>query len=241
MSLSVEIESTMSIRGAPLPNIYAVRHSPLACDWCDRLIWRGHKMNLFAPHEFTGFIRDLLTRISIRKRIPIGVSILISKFLFKPTRLYCMDNDIASQPFRLVWNWGGGDQSTSSHHEVRGKEAICLNCYHQQTYTTRSGRASKKPINQIIRTVPGSGIVGCDQYDRSFDGTIDGPINVPTRRVPLETGDLKDFIVSDEELTSQHAIIDTFEYSEEEFEFSDYETSEEEDDGPCWLDSDEEG
>ena len=49
-------------------------------------------------------------------------------------------------------------------------------------------------------------------------------------------GNLKGFIVSDEEQISQHAIIDPLEYSEEEFEFSD-ETSEDE---ACWTASDDE-
>ena len=81
MSLETEVKPT--IRALPAPNIYTTFTQGCTCDWCDQLLQRGVKVNIFAPQEFTGFMRDLLTRITAGKKIPIEVSILISKFLFK--------------------------------------------------------------------------------------------------------------------------------------------------------------
>jgi len=246
MSHLTEVESNMSIRKVPMQNIYTCRFMTY-CDWCNEIINRGDQVNIFAPNEFTGFLRDLLTRITARATIPIGVSILISKFIFKPPQQYYI-----SDRSSLVWPASPWIRRVDlpakddvlhpdeyyprnyypASHVIFTKESICLDCCGKQQYVTRSGRISIKPYNKIINTIPGSGSSGCDQYDRSFDGDIkDG------EHVPLPSGDLKGFIVSDKELTSQHAIMDTFD-EDEESEFSDYETSDE--DEPCWVQSDDE-
>lgn len=254
MSCLTNVEPTMSIRKVPQQNIYTCAFDTM-CIWCDKIINRGGQINIFAFKEFTGPLRDLLTRITVCNKIPIGVSILISKFIFTETgdirghrargrhSYYIDDADGISPSNRLVWPaaaWCARWRFLMSRHpmgwsvlqttNIEMKETICLNCCGKQQYVTRSGRKSTKPYNKNINTIAGSGFSGCDQYDRSFDGDIKDRDNV---HVP--SGDLKDFIVSDEELTSQYAIMDTFS-EEEESEFSDYETSDGEDDEyiPCW-------
>ena len=241
MSLSTEVESTMSIRSLPVPNIYVCRYMT-NCDWCSKRVRRGHQINMFAPKQFTSFLRDLLTIIAARKRIPIGVSILISTFLFRSPQQYYIDNNEASQPFRLAWPTRLGVQDELlGPFENRGgesialKEAICLDCCFPQQYVTRAGRVSTKPYNKIINTVPGSGFSGCDHYDHSFDGDLK-----EIYQDPLSTANLKDFILSDKELTSQHAVMECMQKSDDEEELSDYETEESDYDGPCWSDSEDE-
>jgi hypothetical protein len=76
-------------------------------------------------------------------------------------------------------------------------ESYCPSCCNQCVYITKSGRISKKPLNSIISTVTGSGCSGCDHYDHSYDGSFGFE--------PWQTGfrggaDLKDFIVSDDDI-----------------------------------------
>jgi len=91
----------------------------------------------------------------------------------------------------------------------------CSNCT-TSVYVTKSGRTSKTPGNDIIRTVSGSGFSGCDHYDFSYDGFDKEIFDINHRK----GSDLKNFIITDEELTSQAAIMDNFE--ENESELSDY-------------------
>ena len=75
-------------------------------------------------------------------------------------------------------------------------DSYCLSCSNHNIYITRSGRVSKCPRSGDIDTIPGSGISGCDQYDRSFDGMI-APY---THNVyPDIYQNLPDFIVDDDD------------------------------------------
>ena len=60
---------------------------------------------------------------------------------------------------------------------------------------TKSGRISKKPVRLTHeKFIPGSGIVGCDQYDRGFDGRL----HYLEYCVDRKSGpDLNDFVVED--------------------------------------------
>jgi hypothetical protein len=80
---------------------------------------------------------------------------------------------------------------------------------------TRSGRHSRKPARFDERTfVKGSGAGGCDQYDGNFDGgdcyAPDGGHDCfrPKYQPRRETAEDRAFIVSDDELTSQHALLE---------------------------------
>ena len=75
MSCLTNVEPTMSIRKVPQQNIYTCAFDTM-CIWCDKIINRGGQINIFAFKEFTGSLRDLLTRITVCNKIPIGVSIL---------------------------------------------------------------------------------------------------------------------------------------------------------------------
>ena len=67
-------------------------------------------------------------------------------------------------------------------------------CARMNETKTKSGRISKKPVRLTDeKFIPGSGIVGCDQYDRGFDG-----LNYHIYDVDRKSGpDLKDFVVED--------------------------------------------
>ena len=117
----------------------------------------------------------------------------------------------------------------------------CTNCT-TSVYVTKYGRTSKAPRNDIISTVSGSGFSGCDHYDFSYDGLDKEIFDINYRK----GSDLKNFIITDEELTSQTAIMDNFE--EKESELSDYESDCDSCDSydssdfnyRCWLHSDDE-
>ena len=153
MSISTEVEPTVSIRNAPDQNIYTCRYTT-DCDWCGKTVNHGDQINLFTPKQFTGFLRDLLTRIMISRQIPIGVSILISEFLFRPSQQYYIDNDQASQPFRLMYPvepmliWEA--YIMSDRNLLKYGESICLDCCGKQQYVTRFGRVSTKPYNKMV-------------------------------------------------------------------------------------------
>ena len=83
------------------------------------------------------------------------------------------------------------------------------------TQTTASGRVSRAARRFDQRTfVKGSGAGGCDQYDGNFDGNdryeaAGGSDRFRTKYQPRrETAEDRAFIVSDEELTSQHALLE---------------------------------
>lgn len=84
----------------------------------------------------------------------------------------------------------------------------------QAAQETRSGRQSRKPQRFDERTfVKGSGAGGCDQYDGNFDGldrysSAGGHDCFRRKYQPRrETAADRAFLVSDEELTSQHALM----------------------------------
>lgn len=52
------------------------------CYWCNRSIPRGEWINKFLLGEFSGYIRQLVSRVSFKNQIPIEVSVLISSYLF---------------------------------------------------------------------------------------------------------------------------------------------------------------
>ena len=199
------------LKEQPSPRIISSIYNTSCC-WCNKEISRGGWVNKFQPQEFSGYIRQLVSRISCKKYIPIGVSILISSYLF----------------------------TTDNYKKIKYEE-VCIDCCGNTKYITRSGRVSVKPYNGPVKTIAGSGFSGCDQYDRDFNGYGETKYNVHPN-----SPDLKGFIVSDNELTSQHAVMDHFlpngsDYEEEEEIISDWETSDDEDPNqPCWLYSDEE-
>ena len=85
----------------------------------------------------------------------------------------------------------------------------------QAAQETRSGRQSRKPQRFDERTfVKGSGAGGCDQYDGNFNGhasnaSAGGHDCFRRKYQPRrETAEDRAFLVSDEELTSQHALME---------------------------------
>ena len=87
-----------------------------------------------------------------------------------------------------------------------------------QTIRTKRGRISRPPVRlKDEKFISGSGFSGCDHYDWDYDGD--------TFRVvkPIQCGDLKNFVVNDEEL-SEPAELDN---SEEEWD-SEYTSDEDE-------------
>lgn len=95
----------------------------------------------------------------------------------------------------------------------------------ERTTTTKSGRVSRPPVRLENETfISGSGFAGCDHYDWGYDGN--------TFRIykPIQGGDLRDFVVHDEE---QADPVELPEESEGEWD-SDY-TS---DEGEEWEEED---
>ncbi|MEE9573816.1 MAG: hypothetical protein V3W20_12255 [Candidatus Neomarinimicrobiota bacterium] len=181
------------------------------CWWCKDWISRGTPfLQSTQPRWITPILR-LVTKIGSDRDIPHDINRYIQTFLV----------DTESPTFTI------------------DKWIFCMDCSQHEVYITKSGRCSYKTNNNILPTISGSGFAGCDHYDNSFDGNdklsrAEQQSLVWSQQAP----DLKGFIVSDKELTSQHAIMDTV--CDDESEFSNYETSEDESDEPCWLYSDEE-
>lgn len=96
---------------------------------------------------------------------------------------------------------------------------------------TRRGRVIRKPIRLENETfITGSGISGCDQYDRAYD---DGDLNEYRRNwVDKSVQNLSDFVVSDDDVIE---VSESSETSDSEIEFDDeYTDSDEEDEYDDW-------
>ena len=96
---------------------------------------------------------------------------------------------------------------------------------------SRRGRVIRKPIRLENETfVTGSGVGGCDQYDRSYDN---GDLNQYRRDwVDNSSENLNNFVVSDDDVIE---ISESSETSDSEIEFDDeYTDSDEEDEYDDW-------
>ena len=111
---------------------------------------------------------------------------------------------------------------TNFHPENIGKWILADYIITQKR--TRSGRAVKPVIRQaVLKHVKGSGIVGCDTYDRAFDRGLDTSWQVGRGADSVQLNrNLDGFVVDDEEE------VKVSEASEEEKEWSDGEDTDEE-------------
>jgi hypothetical protein len=120
------------------------------------------------------------------------------------------------------------------HHIGKWCKADTINCF---TQTTKTGRVVKHYIDLLERKfVKGSGFVGCDTYDRKFNGDYYKEQEDVAKEIEEEepaTAEDDAFINDDEE-----EVVDTSDdESEEEEEWG---GSDEEDDDEDWEESDDE-
>ena len=110
------------------------------CSLCNRVNIRGFDMNMFAPKEFYDFMSKLITKVSIRNAIPVGVSILIRDFVFNFPNLYIILEWIA---FRGYSRWD------PFRFDGVFTRIICVSCYEKKD-THRSKSKGKRPFNILV-------------------------------------------------------------------------------------------
>ena len=166
--------------------------SPL-CAWCTTVL-----------------SRRVATRLARRR----AVRIFNSK-MFRLVGGICCHNGLPNDLFALVHDY------LVVHDERYSITPICAACSKFDVIITTSGRASHAPASfSRERFIAGSGVAGCDQYDRGFDqGTFYDPEKGIT-----QWSDMSGFIVDD----SLQILDDELAESSEEESCSDYSSSDEE-------------
>ena len=172
--------------------------APTRCAWSGKMIKRGEIAYKYDDQMvFNKKIRELISPKLAENGIPIGVRCLISEF-------YSIKN--------------GNETNEKIFCEEVGNFDIKIN---------KKGRVIRKPVRLAEEEfITGSGISGCDQYDRSYD---DGDLNSYEKNwTDKSIHNLNEFVVSDGEIEKENS-----EYEEE------YDVSEEE---SCdnWSETDEE-
>ena len=162
-----------------------------SCAWCNCQMKRGEKSWILKSGKFDEHIRKLLSVICSKNKVDcIGVKLLIMSYL--------------TSGKRNQWKWDF--------------EAYCTDCGIFDLKFTRSGRTIYAPMRLADETfVTGSGVGGCDQYDRGYDRGVyyDNELE--------DKSDIKGFVVEDDDVSEESST----ESSEEE-EISEW--SEESDD-----------
>ena len=172
---------------------------PTRCAWSGKMIKRGEMVYKYDDQLMINKkIRELISPKLAENGIPVGVRCLISQF-------YSIKNENKTDEKIFC-------------QEVCGNFDIKIN---------KRGRVIRKPIRLADEVfITGSGIDGCDQYDRSYD---DGDVNSYEKNwTDKSTHNLNDFVVSDGEIENEIS------ESEEECDFVDDESCDD------WSETDEE-
>lgn len=172
--------------------------TPTTCAWSGEIIKRGEIAYKYDDQNtFNKKIRELISPKLAENGLPIGIRCLISQFY-----------SIKSK----------GVSTEKIFCEQVGNFDIKIN---------KRGRVIRKPVRLADEEfITGSGVSGCDQYDRSYDN---GDINSYEREWRDKgTCDLNDFVVSDGEIGKENS------ESEEECDIADDESCDN------WSETDEE-
>lgn len=165
------------------------------CTWCEHTFTRGSLMANMSHHDF---LENMTKYLNECIRFDLGHNIGPQLEIIK-----CMK---MTQP------------DANARH-------FCEDCSDFDIKVSRSGRVIRKPKRLENESyIKGSSIVGCDQFDRAFDGYGQDSYY---DHAPLQTGNLTGFVVDDDVDIEDHEVEDDL---EEEFSFTDEETDEETDD-----------
>ena len=220
-------------------NIYICHGNCGKCMWCSKPINRGSNMIRFNGFTFdiiSEFIDQLLQHKNLIKGLLINKEFIIDNII--PFIIDVSHNNsfnLFQKYFHYEYkychhNCGVAEiiQSSNFSKHIKKNSIVDL-------MKTKYGREIK-PVEkfQNISFVPGSGVSGCDQYDRGFGDDIKVSPIVDQRLV----NDLKDFVVDDDATDADYAtdsegvsLCDSYEWSgsddecsNSECEFSDYDS-----------------
>jgi hypothetical protein len=142
--------------------------TPTVCRWSGEIINRGEIICKYHNQKaFNKKIQELISPKLAEKGLPSEVRYLISRYY-------------------SVKNSNNNDENI-----------FCERSANFDVKISKSGRVIRKPIRlENENFISGSGVSGCDQYDRGYDN---GDLTAYSNRYDLKnTSNLNDFIVSDE-------------------------------------------